>query len=112
MLQEFLIVDVEHTIEAIFMNPANARKRKRDSIRAALDIILARPTSIKRIMVIISLKNDILLSFKNLSQNVMSKEGQKGRIKTHALSMARKATGLVSALKESTNQGLQPCVPS
>ena len=112
MLQEFLIGDVEHTIEAICMNPANARKRKRDSIPAALNIIPPSPTSIKRSMVIISLKKYILLSFKNLSQNVMSKEVHKGRIKTHALSMARKATELASSLKESTNQGLQPCVPS
>ena len=94
------------------MNLTIARKRKRDSIPAALDIILPSPTSIKRSMVIISLRKDILLSFENLSQNVMSKEGQKGRIKTYALSVARKATGLVSALKESTNQGLQPCVQS
>ena len=112
MLKECMIGDVEHTINAICMKPVNARKRKRDSIRAALDIILTSPTSIIRSMVIISLKKYILLSFKNISQKVMSKEGHKGRIKTHALSLARKATGLVSSLKESTNQGLQPCVPS
>ena len=93
MLQECLIGDVEHTIEVICMNLSNARKRKRDSIPAALDIILTSPTNIKNI-VLKNLKNDILLDLANLSPSAMSKEELKTRIKMHALYVVRKAIGL------------------
>ena len=93
------------------MTPISARKRKRDYILAALDIILTSPTNIKSI-VLKNLKKDILLDLVNLSSSAMSKEELKRRIKMHALYVVRKATRLENAQKGKTNQGLQPCVPS
>ena len=93
------------------MTPVSARKRKWDSILAALDIILTSPTNIKSI-VLKNLKKDILLDLVNLSSSAMSKEELKRRIKMHGLYVVRKATGLENVYKGKTNQGLQACVPS
>ena len=93
------------------MKPVNARKRKKDSILVALDIILTSPTNIT-CMVIISLKEDILLDLEDLILSTMSNKELKRRIKMHALFVVRKETGLENVLKGKLNQGLQPCVPS
>ena len=75
------------------MTPVSARKRKWDSILAALDIILTSPTNIKSI-VLKKLKKNILLDLVNLSPSAMSKKEPKRRKKMHALFVVRKATGL------------------
>ena len=88
------------------MTCVSARKRKRDSILVALDIILTSPTNIT------SMEEDILLDLEDLILSTMSNKELKRRINMHALFMVRKATGLENVLKGKVNQDLQPCVPS